>query len=314
MTRKDTFEQDKRSYSGKIPGFSELTGDPELGETDTLYCAADALSMINAEKHRRVLLALSVAGSLLTLLFLLYDEAELYGLIFACGVMVLSLYLIRYIAERSEYHRKYLEYRVLAESLRIQYYVFFSGICERVSGLMPWSIRQDLPWVVEILDSLPVPQSNISRPIADFWIKDQKEYHKSKLAASVKKNLLDNRIAAATVIVTVVAYVAAMVFEIFVRGKLIGKIDVDLIRTVLKIFVGTMSAITLFTGNYFGKMSLPNIIDDHKRMIALYETVEEQIRTQGENKELVLFLARECLNENSTWYAYQNKNKPDLVI
>ena len=75
-----------------------------------------------------------------------------------------------------------------------------------------------------------------------------------------------------------------------------------------------MSAVTLFTGSYYGKMSLSNVIDDHKRMIALYETAEEQMLREGESGELLLFLARECLNETSTWYAYQSKNKPDIVI
>ena len=49
-------------------------------------------------------------------------------------------------------------------------------------------------------------------------------------------------------------------------------------------------------------------------MIDLYETVEREISEKGENEELLVFLAREFLNENSTWYAYQSKNGPDFVI
>lgn len=61
-------------------------------------------------------------------------------------------------------------------------------------------------------------------------------------------------------------------------------------------------------------MSLSNVIDDHKKMIALYETAEKEISQKGESEELLLFLAREFLNENNTWYAYQSKNGPDIVI
>ena len=49
-------------------------------------------------------------------------------------------------------------------------------------------------------------------------------------------------------------------------------------------------------------------------MIALYESAEEEIAKNGENEQLLLYLAREFLNENSTWYAYQSKNKPDITI
>ena len=88
----------------------------------------------------------------------------------------------------------------------------------------------------------------------------------------------------------------------------------DLIRAVLKIILGTMSAAALFTGSYYGKMSLGNDIDDHGRMIDLYRTVEEEIARHGESEELLLFLAREFLNENSAWYAYQSKNTADIVM
>ena len=49
-------------------------------------------------------------------------------------------------------------------------------------------------------------------------------------------------------------------------------------------------------------------------MAALYEKAGQDIRQEGETRELLLFLARECLNENSTWYAYQSKNKPDIIV
>ena len=61
-------------------------------------------------------------------------------------------------------------------------------------------------------------------------------------------------------------------------------------------------------------MSLDNKIDDHRRMIALYQKSEQEIEINGETDELLLSLAREFLSENSNWYAYQKKNNPDLVI
>jgi hypothetical protein len=75
-----------------------------------------------------------------------------------------------------------------------------------------------------------------------------------------------------------------------------------------------MSAITLFTGSYYGKMSLSNTIDDHRRMSSLYQKAEKDIMKNGESEELLISLAREYLIENSTWYSYQTKNKPDLVF
>ena len=97
---------------------------------------------------------------------------------------------------------------------------------------------------------------------------------------------------------------------------MVGLTPTDMIRSILKIVIGTMSAATLFTGSYYGKMSLSNTIDDHRRMVMLYEKAEQDIvQNEGvEDEELIIKLAREFLIENSTWYSYQSKNTPDLTI
>ena len=61
-------------------------------------------------------------------------------------------------------------------------------------------------------------------------------------------------------------------------------------------------------------MSLTETINDHKRMILLYKKAEQEILEKGETEEIVLNLAKEYLSENSAWYAYQSKNKSELVL
>ena len=319
MKRKTTNEKEtffKDAAACRVPRTHVADGaeGSPLRETDELFGAADVLSVLNAEKHRRILLALSAAGTLLTLAFLLYDEAELHGLILACGVMILCLVLIRAVSARLDCHRRYLQYRVLAECLRVQFFLFRAGMATRAADVLPWSIRKGIPWVEEVLRGLPEGGAAESRPVLDCWIRDQKKYHESALSKTVSKDRRDGRVAKTVLAVTVTAYVAALLFELLVYRRSPGSLDAGTVRAVLKIVLGTMSAVTLFTGSYYGKMSLSNVIDDHKRMISLYETAEERVEREGESGELLLFLARECLNENSTWYAYQSKNEPDLTI
>lgn len=102
------------------------------------------------------------------------------------------------------------------------------------------------------------------------------------------------------IVITIIAYIVTLLFEIFIYSTSSQSIDANVIRTILKIVVGTMSAITLFTSSYYGKMSLSNTIEDHKRMIALYTKAEENILENGESEELIPTLAREFLIENST--------------
>ena len=90
--------------------------------------------------------------------------------------------------------------------------------------------------------------------------------------------------------------------------------DFSNIYLILKITIGLMSVVTIVVESYYGKLSLFNKINDHKRMIELYEMAEMEISTHGETEKIIMDLAREFINENSTWYAYQSNNRPGLVI
>ena len=318
MDRKQEFYQDKSNYTGQL---SHIVEDAEtsaqndlLKQIDDLFGAADALSIQNANKHRLILLALAFAGMLVTFLFLLYDEAELHGLILACIAMILCLFLISRIAGRLDCHRKYLEYRVLAESLRVQCFLLCSGVNENIAELLPWTLKQCVPWIMEILKELPEGTADVQRSALDIWIRTQKAYHEKALRKTAKKYHIDQRVSLVVLVITIIAYLGVTVFEVFLYPRVAGAVDADVIRAALKILLGTLSAVTLFTGSYYGKMSLSNEIDDHQRMIALYEQTEQEILQNGETKELLLSLARECLNENSTWYAYQSKNTSDITL
>ena len=315
MNEKEIFYQDKETCRIPLTHITENASKTPLREIDALYGAADVLSLHNAKRYRWILLLLSGAATLLTLAFLLYDEAELHGLIIACGVMLVCLFLIRRFADRLDCHRKYLEYRVLAESLRCQFFLSYAGIGASVAQLLPWSVRMSIPWVSDVLLTVSSQaDTGDPHPVLDCWIREQKTYHQKALARTARKSRRDSRIAQGVLAVTIAAYIAALLYELILYRNVPGTGTEDLIRAVLKIILGTMSAVTLFTGSYYGKMSLSNAMDDHKRMIALYEMAEEEIQKNGENETLLLFLAREFLNENSTWYAYQSKNGPEIAI
>ncbi len=314
MDKKEEFYREKAACSGPLTHIMDGAEGAALADIDELFGAADVLSMQNAEKHRRILLWLSVSGTLLMLTFLLYDEAELHGLILACGVVILCLFGIRRLAGWMDCHRKYLEYRVLAECLRVQYFLSYAGLGTRIASILPWTVRRGIPWVEEVLTELPAAETEDRRSVLDCWIRRQKRYHEDALKKTETENRRDSRVANVVLLVTLAVYAAALVYEFAIYRNAAGTGKADFVRALLKIVLGTMSAVTLFMGSYYGKMSLSNEIDDHERMIALYQAAEDEIAKNGETEELLLFLAREFLNENSTWYAYQSKNTEDIVM
>ena len=88
----------------------------------------------------------------------------------------------------------------------------------------------------------------------------------------------------------------------------------DAVRTGFKLCMGVFSAVTIFANNYYGRLALPNVIDDHRKMVMLYEEAEREIADKGEDESLLLRIAEDELCENANWYAYQRKHDEGLGI
>ena len=328
LNEKDIFFQDIENCKSPFTHITKEDFNPLLNDIDRLFGAADVLSIENQNKHKLFLLGLAIVGGAIVFFFLLYDEMELYYLIGLCMLLVFVLFGMDILSNKVDSHRKYLEYRVLAETLRVQFFLYYAGLEEKVVDIMPWFIREGIPWIEEILLALPVVKTGERKSILDCWIRDQKTYHMDALKRAKADQKTYTNLTYIAIIFTVFLYAVTLAFEIlmykyspgdanwiFVKLKiLLSMIDANRIRAYLKIGVGTMSTITVIGGSYFGKKSLPNEIEDHERMIALYDKVENEIMESGEDREQLIYLAREFLTENSTWYSYQTQNNPDIVI
>jgi hypothetical protein len=125
------FNEDCDKYAGKIdeangPETSDISGQDNVGR---LFRSADWLAL---HFQKRVLLALRITFTLAALMgiaFTFYAHLAqqdnmiyFFLLLFAGGGVVAAL------ARRREWHRKYLDYRALAEGLRIQLYWRRAGI------------------------------------------------------------------------------------------------------------------------------------------------------------------------------------------
>jgi hypothetical protein len=125
------FNEDCDTYAGQIDG-THAAGTSDAGTVDNidhLFRAADWLAL---HFQKRVLLALRITFTLAALMGIAFtcyahlaqqdNMIYFFLLLFAGGGVVAAL------ARRREWHRKYLDYRALAEGLRIQLYWRRAGI------------------------------------------------------------------------------------------------------------------------------------------------------------------------------------------
>ena len=321
LRKTDVFNQNAAAVS--MEGNSRLpTGhdtDPSLERMEAVSRIAGKLSRQYAGRYRRVLALLAAASALLTFAFLMYDEVQVIWMILVCGVMLLAAWgCLRY-AVRSDCHRRYIEYRTLAECLRVQTYLCYAGSGIQASGLLSWTQQEETAWILDALCALTI--GNLPGEIHDIrscWVEAQREYHQ-KAAKSVGERLsASDRTMRFALILSVGLYLLGVGYELLCGGLIFRPAvpvgDVELWRTALKILMGTISAVTLFVANFYGRLSLPRMLSDHQKMERFYTKMSAEIEKRGQTEALLTVLAREELTENGNWCSYQRDNKPDLSL
>lgn len=309
------------SSSIRLKGLSEL------------YHKADSLSLNFQKQYLKTIGYFSVFGVLLVLSFLLYDELECDIFLLCYGILIIVYFLAFMFARRSKAHTYYLQYRVLSEAMRVQFYLSATGSNENIGNSFTWTQKQDSTWVKEAVSaSLIGVQDTPKIPInliKEYWIDGQFEYHRKAMRRNHRKHRINENTAKGMLIASVMMFVIVFVLE-FLFNTVITRPIIEeplpaflmqhedqafTLRSLLKIVLGGVSAITLFLSSYYGKLSLERKSLDHEKMASLYLSAKEQFeRGNADNDQLFSELAREEIIENGNWFSYCRENSPSFDV
>ena len=189
-----------RSYSllGNKPDLKLPTG---AEQTDGLFQAADGLAIHYQQRVNSSLRAIHLLAVMMGLVFLVYSEFDgpgymllgFLGLFFA-GVA------IHIIGSSREWHRKYLDYRTLAEGLRVQLYWNLSGVVDTGSASFAYdnflqTQDVDLGWIRHVMRQASMSRARGQAPdqawvkwVIDEWV-GEREKGRGQLAYYSRKQL-----------------------------------------------------------------------------------------------------------------------------
>lgn len=295
------------------------SADPVMKRQEAVMQAADSLSLLFARGYRRTMGILAVLGTAVALTFLLYDEANLTWMILLCGIALLAAMVTLNRAQRSDRHRRYIEYRMLAEALRVQLFLRYAGSRIETQRIMTWTEQQETPWILCAMCALNAGKAPEQiRDIRDCWVEKQRLYHEKAGQRTEGKSMRNDQLLHLAGVCAVALYFGGILFELLCGGLTthppLPVRNIETWRMTLKILLGTVSVGTLFLASYYGKMSLERKKTDHRKMEALFRTVNAQMEQFGQTEELMELLAREELTENGNWSSYQRDNAPELNI
>lgn len=293
----------------------ELMKSKKVQRMQAVYDQADQLSMRFQKRYVRTMGLLSVFCVLLVLCYLFYDEAE-YNWMLLCygGIIALYAAFYRWIVRKS-YHEKYLQYRMLAESLRVQTYLSVLGSDDCIGDDFTWTQKHELTWVKEAVCALSIGETekiaqSAQQAVKESWIDGQSTYHHRSYKRDDQKHHVSGRVTGAMLICTVVSFVVVTVLEYGFNDVMSTVVLTLSIRTWFKILWGCLSAVTVFVSGYYGRLSFERKAFDHEKMALLFDTAAEQYEKNPEERQAMFrALAREEVIESGNWLSYCRENR-----
>jgi len=301
----------------KTNSFNGENHNPAQGpgtDIKSVYDKADELSIQYQKKYMSAIKLLAATGVAMVLAFLFYDELDLriclpvYALLLAEGTAVLAS------GRKRRIHEKYMNYRMLAECMRVQQVLSDTGIDCNAASFYPWTQNRDTLWIKKSVDSLTALEYKPEPAPGSLWIDEQLAYHERSLIKTENKYRANRRISWVITSLTVILVVIALFIELF--GESLT--DYEILRPQLKfvflVLIGVLSASSLLLSLYYGKMNLDRKLSDHRNMIRLYKWGKQEIEENGLNENIIKHMVREEIMENGNWYSYTKENGLDINL
>ncbi|MGI9236313.1 MAG: hypothetical protein ACR2QZ_02905 [Woeseiaceae bacterium] len=278
-----------------------------------LYCISDWLAISYQKKVLRTLRTTHVLAFLMGLMFILYTDVEgwQYYMVAFLLFFVASA-AVQYWAERQGWHRKYLDYRTLAEGLRVQFYWAVAGVRnENESKYTHDNFLQaqdpELGWIRNIMrvagthcDAAHTVSESGLQFVLREWIGDiggggQLAYFATKAVDKAKRNRLTERLGKLSLLTSV------GVVLVFVT---IGSRLPDHWSSPLLVAMGAMLLIYAIRQGYGYATAEKDLIKQYEFMLRLFQNAHRRLNNASdaqEKRQVLLALGGSALDEHAEW-------------
>jgi hypothetical protein len=283
-----------------------------LGAINHIFCIADWLSIHYQKRMLFALRATHIFAFLMGLMFILYSDLKTWQyFMMAFLVFFLMAAGTQYTSKRGAWHRKYLDYRALAEGLRVQYYWAAAGITnENESKFTHDNFLQmqdpELGWIRNVMrvagtrcDAAPFTEPRGLAYVLREWIGDrnggQLGYFRTKVSDRISKNRLTERLALLSLLTS------AIVVTIII---LLGESMSDALRDPLMVAMGAMLLLVAIRQGYAYSTAEKELIKQYEFMLRIFYNARRRLdhaETDSERRQIVRALGGSALDEHAEW-------------
>jgi hypothetical protein len=318
MKRTDRFNQDSSTQPEvpAVPGGVEPT-------IEALYARADVLALVFQRKIHSLfywIFALAAAAALSYGCFttiagtnVTFQNDALLGYV----LLIVASYAVFLYAWRRDLHSRFVEYRALAEGLRVQHYWHACGLARSVA--VCYVVRQPLEyrwirlalWRVAAANAPAVKSSVPGDPgaagVLQSWIDDQEEYFHRTQAHSAKIEFWLRWVVAGFFVVGVCASIAYMLrpHQLSIPWRLRVSLVSFLFPAVSAAIVALVTKLgLLYQASHYGRMQ------------AVYDQARRRLRRHpsGATARIAIALGEEALLENESWAQFRRERGIDEPV
>ncbi len=286
---------------------------PGVDDINRLFCIADWLAIRYQKRALLTLRATHALAFLMGLMFILYTDIKGWQIyMFAFLLFFVASAVVHFQSERQGWHRKYLDYRTLAEGLRVQFYWAIAGVGhESESKYMHDNFLQtqdpELGWIRNIMRVAGThcdAERTASGTGLDFvlreWIGDirgggQLGYFAIKAIDKVKRHRLTERLGRLSLLTSV------SVVVIFVT---VGASLPDSWSSPLMAAMGTMLLLYGIRQGYGYATAEKDLIKQYEFMLRLFQNARRRLDNTDdpqEQRQILQALGGAALNEHAEW-------------
>lgn len=303
------------------PDTSNRTAAERIG---IIFSIADTLADYFQRRIQFTLRATHVLAVLAGLAFILYSEvSRLNLLIFVFLIVLVGGLAVVEAARRRDWHRKYLDYRVLAEGLRVQYFWTIAGIHGDGQTKFAYDnfLRQrdmELGWIRNIMrvagllgDSLPNSHDEVGLKFAiDNWIGDdqhagQLSYYRVKSVQRSRNNRFADRLA---MLCFWSGVLIAFVLAFFLDA--IGPAA----QTPLLVLMGVLPLTAAVAETYTQRKANRELAKQYEFMEHVFNNARRRLDeavNSNERSEVLQGLGEAALTEHAEWILIHRDRKPE---
>jgi hypothetical protein len=302
-----------------------------VGSLADVYAAADTLSLCYQRKRSAAIRNLSLIGLFLVLAFLLYDELVSVLALGVYGALLIPAYFIFLRSRRGRWHERYMQYRLLAEMLRTELFMRLAGD-DYLPKIAPWRQERATLFAQGAILPFTITPSEAGGDIAlaeQIWVDGQLDYHRASRRKKGRQHRFNERSQRSLLIAAILLYLAGLIGELAAHGimeqPLIDLAPLTLFAdgvltwsSLYKILLGIIFAATAFLSNYYGKLALPEWIDSDEKMERLFALTKQELTENAgdatRQHAVLTALADAHVEETVSWYCYNSKKPPELML